>query len=57
VLAHCARSLARFKWPRFIAYVDEFPRTPTLKIAKAELVRQADDLRTGAYDAVEGVWR
>jgi acyl-CoA synthetase (AMP-forming)/AMP-acid ligase II len=57
VLAHCARSLARFKWPRYIAYVDEFPRTPTHKIAKAELVRQAGDLRAGAFDATEGLWR
>ena len=57
VLEHCARSLASFKLPRYFAYVDEFPRTPTRKIAKADLVKGVADLRTGSYDAVARLWR
>lgn len=56
ILDHCAERLARFKLPRFIAFVDEFPYTPSEKIAKHVLVRDAGDLRAGAYDAVEGRW-
>jgi len=56
ILEHCARSLASFKWPRYFAYVEEFPRTPTRKIAKAELVKGVADLRTGSYDAVARLW-
>ena len=57
VLEHCAHALASFKWPRYISYVDEFPRTPTRKIAKADLVKGVADLRTGSYDAVDRTWR
>lgn len=57
VLAHCASRLARFKWPRYLAYVDALPRTPSDKVAKHQLVADQADLRIGAYDAVDGVWR
>ncbi|MDG2333757.1 MAG: class I adenylate-forming enzyme family protein [Myxococcota bacterium] len=57
VAIHCESRLARFKIPRFIAYVDEFPRTPSNKVAKSKLVDAADDLRTGAYDRLDEVWR
>lgn len=57
VLEHCARSLARFKWPRYISYVNDFPRTPTRKIAKADLVKGVADLRADSYDVVERAWR
>jgi acyl-CoA synthetase (AMP-forming)/AMP-acid ligase II len=57
VVAHCQGRLARFKIPRFIAYVEEFPRTPSNKVAKAQLVEAADDLRSGAYDRLEEIWR
>lgn len=55
VLAHCERHLAAFKVPRYIAYVDDFPRTPTRKIAKNKMT--AGDPRQGAYDRIDGVWR
>ena len=29
--------LAAFKRPRYVAYVDEFPRTPTNKISKTQI--------------------
>ncbi|MEX0758553.1 MAG: AMP-binding protein, partial [Tistlia sp.] len=57
ILAHAARRLARFKVPRYLAYRDSFPRTPSMKIRKGELRSESDDLRAGAWDAVEGVWR
>lgn len=34
---HCSEALAAFKQPRYIAFVDEFPRTPTRKITKTKL--------------------
>lgn len=57
VAAHCEARLARFKIPRFIAYVDDFPRTPSNKIAKNKLVEAAADLRAEAYDRRDAVWR
>jgi acyl-CoA synthetase (AMP-forming)/AMP-acid ligase II len=57
IIAHCARHLASFKIPRYIAYVEDFPRTPTGKVAKQVLISEAGDLRSGAYDRVDGVWR
>jgi acyl-CoA synthetase (AMP-forming)/AMP-acid ligase II len=57
IFAHCSRHLAAFKIPRYIAYVNDFPRTPTGKVAKQRLVRELKDLRSGAYDRVDQVWR
>ncbi|MGH6952680.1 MAG: AMP-binding protein, partial [Alphaproteobacteria bacterium] len=57
VFEHCARELARFKIPRYLEYVDEFPRTPSLKIKKSALIAASPDLRRGAYDRVDEVWR
>ena len=57
VLAHCEKNLARFKIPRYLEYVTEFPRTPSLKIKKSALIAAKPDLRAGAHDRVDGVWR
>ncbi|MCK6375467.1 MAG: acyl--CoA ligase [Zoogloea sp.] len=57
VLSHCASRLARFKRPRYLAYVDALPRTPSDKVAKHQLVAGEADLRLGAYDALDAVWR
>jgi long-chain acyl-CoA synthetase/crotonobetaine/carnitine-CoA ligase len=38
VLEHASR-LAAFKRPRYVAYVEEFPRTATNKIAKTQITR------------------
>ncbi|GAB5470857.1 MAG: class I adenylate-forming enzyme family protein [Rhodospirillales bacterium] len=58
VIAHCERHLADFKIPRYIAYMSEdFPRTPSRKIQKKNLMAQLDDLRQGAYDREAGSWR
>ena len=40
----CARHLAAFKVPRYLAYVEDFPRTPTGKIAKERLKKETVDL-------------
>lgn len=50
IISHCEAHLAAFKVPRFVAFVAEFPRTASNKIAKAQLIEGCDDLRIGAYD-------
>jgi acyl-CoA synthetase (AMP-forming)/AMP-acid ligase II len=57
VFAHCETKLAKFKIPRYVAYVDDFPRTPSRKIQKKQLIAQSSDLRLGAYDRQDGCWR
>ena len=55
ILQHCESHLAAFKMPRYIAYVDDFPRTPSRKIAKSTML--GGDQRKGAFDRVDDVWR
>lgn len=55
--AFCEERMASFKVPRYWTYVDDFPRTATNKIAKQRLIEASDDLRMGAFDRVEGIWR
>jgi crotonobetaine/carnitine-CoA ligase len=43
--------------PRYIAYRDSLPKTPSEKIAKGELVKGVADLRAESYDRVEGRWQ
>jgi acyl-coenzyme A synthetase/AMP-(fatty) acid ligase len=52
-----AEQLAIFKVPRYVEYVAELPRTPSMKIAKGVLKSEKADLRAGSYDRVDGVWR
>jgi acyl-CoA synthetase (AMP-forming)/AMP-acid ligase II len=47
--------LAKFKLPRYIAFVDSFPLTPSGKIAKHKLNSPEYAVRT--FDALEGTWR
>ncbi|MCY4191737.1 MAG: long-chain fatty acid--CoA ligase, partial [Rhodospirillaceae bacterium] len=37
VIKHCASKLARFKRPRLVKFVDNFPKTPIGKIQKTKL--------------------
>jgi crotonobetaine/carnitine-CoA ligase len=55
--AHCEARLAYFKVPRYWTFVDDLPRTPSERIAKHVLVGGVDDLRAGAWDRVDDVWR
>lgn len=58
VFEHCARHLAAFKVPRYLQYMTEdFPRTPSRKIAKKTLIAQTTDPFAGTYDRQEGKWR
>jgi len=57
IIEYCKAHLAVFKTPRYIEYVEEFPYTPSHKIAKGELKKLKSDLRIGSYDSVDEVWR
>ena len=57
VIAHCEKRLAAFKIPRYYAYTQEFPRTPSNKIAKTRLIAETEDLRLDSFDRVENIWR
>jgi len=57
VLAHCRERLAPFKIPRYVAFVDEFPYTPSEKVAKKQLTAGVEDLRVGAWDARDQIQR
>jgi len=54
---HCEARLAYFKVPRYWTFVDDLPRTPSERIAKHVLVSGVTDLRVGAWDRVDAVWR
>lgn len=54
---YCTADLASFKIPRYWAYIEDFPRTATDKIAKQKLIGAVDDLRVGAFDLVDKIWR
>ena len=53
----CESQIAYFKVPRYWAYRDDLPRTPSERIIKGEIMAEQTDLRTGAYDRVDDVWR
>ncbi len=55
IASHCESSLARFKVPRYIAYVDRLPKTPSEKIAKP-LLAGAPYASAATYDRVEARW-
>lgn len=57
IIAHCVRNLAAFKVPRYVAYAQALPKTASGKNAKHVLVKDVADLRAGAYDRVDGLWR
>jgi long-chain acyl-CoA synthetase len=56
IIAGAGQGLAPFKVPRFYAFVEEFPRTASLKIAKPQLSAGVADLRAGSFDRVENRW-
>jgi acyl-CoA synthetase (AMP-forming)/AMP-acid ligase II len=56
ILAHCAAGRARFKQPRYIAYVESFSKTISDRVEKKVLTAGIADLRAGSYDRVEGRW-
>jgi long-chain acyl-CoA synthetase len=56
IIADAQKGLAPFKVPRFYTFIDEFPRTVSLKIAKPQLSAGVADLRAGSFDRVENRW-
>jgi crotonobetaine/carnitine-CoA ligase len=56
IIEFCEANLARFKVPRYIAYREKLPKTPSEKIAKQLLVQEVKDLRSGSFDRVAGKW-
>ncbi len=56
VIAKAQDGLAPFKVPRFWTFVQDFPRTASLKIAKPQITLGVSDLRAGAYDRTTGEW-
>jgi acyl-coenzyme A synthetase/AMP-(fatty) acid ligase len=49
IVAHCEAELARHKVPRYLVFwTDDFPRTPSMRVAKQEL--QRGTVPDGAYD-------
>lgn len=57
IFAYCAKNLASFKIPRYIEFIQEFPRTPSQKIKKSDLLKMKTDLTVGAWDRVEEKWK
>lgn len=57
VIAHCKERLASFKIPRYIAFVDDFPRTPSRKIQKNRIPSNSEDPGENAWDGKDGRWR
>ena len=49
--------LAPFKLPRYVAYVEAFPKTESDRVEKKKLTAGVGDLRAGAFDRIGGVWR
>jgi crotonobetaine/carnitine-CoA ligase len=43
LLRWCVPRLPRFQLPRYVAFVEDFPRTPTQRIRKMELPRDTAD--------------
>lgn len=56
VIATAQAGLAAFKVPRFYVFVDDFPRTASLKISKPQLKARDADPRAGSYDRTLGAW-
>jgi len=53
LLAHCKSGLAPFKVPRYVQFVDVFPRTASNKIAK-HLIKH--DKQGQVFDRIDGTW-
>ncbi len=51
LVRHCRERLAKHKVPRYIEYrTDPFPRTPSMRVKKSDLVTQVSDPFANAWD-------
>jgi acyl-coenzyme A synthetase/AMP-(fatty) acid ligase len=55
IVAGCQANLAKFKVPRYYTFIDELPKTASLKIAKAVL-RERPAVMERVYDRILGSW-
>ena len=53
IVAFCEDHIAAFKIPRYIEYVNDFPRTASGKIQKHVLIAAKQDLAAGCYDRMK----
>ncbi len=55
IIALCRRSLAAFKIPRYIEYrLQDFERTPSMRVQKQALLKERADLIAGSWDRETG---
>ena len=57
VIEWCASHLAEFKVPRYIEMRVSFPRTPSLRVKKEDLKKEALDLTKGCFDRDQEIYR
>jgi len=50
IVAHCSERLAEFKVPRYIEFVESFPKTAKMTIKKHELKDMKEDQTVGCFD-------
>ena len=50
-------NLASFKIPRYLEFIDEFPRTPSLKVKKSGLWQGKEDLTLNSWDQEDKCWK
>lgn len=53
IIAFCEDRIAAFKIPRYIEYVEDFPRTASGKIQKHVLLAAKQDLTAGCFDRMQ----
>jgi len=53
----CREVLAPYKVPRYLEYIDAFPRTASNKVSRQALKAAKPDLRAGSFDVQDGLWR
>lgn len=56
IIEHCSSRLAPFKIPRYIAFVSDFPRTPSRKIKKKELIAESSSYSSRFWDRSDRKW-
>ena len=57
IAEYCIGRLASFKVPRYFEYRDSFPLTDSQRVQKKILLAEKSDLRVGAYDRQDQIWR
>jgi crotonobetaine/carnitine-CoA ligase len=53
IIMYCSEKLAKFKVPRYIEFIDSFPKTAKLSIKKHELKNMKKDHAEGCFDRLK----